>query len=559
MKPATRIAAPAEAPAPRNPRWIGAVAGVIAAAVALGAGELVAALLGGDASPVVVVGGGIVDAAPQWLKAFAIRTFGANDKVVLIGGILVVLVVIAALLGGQALRRLRPAAIVVAALGIAGAVFAARRPAAAPLDVLPSLVAAAAGIGALALLARAASPSPQRGQAQPASAMAPAAPTAAGAEEPDEPSAPPAHGKPFLRPHPVESSRRGFLRTGLLLTGAAAVSGGAGRAIAAARGNVSASRAAVQLPVPASPAPPLPAGADLKLPGLSSFYTPNKDFYRVDTSLVVPRVPAETWTLKVGGMVDRPLEIDFQQLLRRPMIERDLTLSCVSNEVGGPYVGTARWIGAPLKDLLEEAGVRRGADQLVSRADDGFTIGTPMAAVLDGRDAILAVGMNGQPLPLEHGFPVRMIVPGLFGYVSATKWLVELEASTFAAFDAYWVKRKWAREGPVKTMTRIDTPKGLSSPKRGRVAVAGVTWAQHTGIEKVEVRVDGGAWAQARLAPAPSADTWRQWVWEWDAQPGQHTLEARGTDRSGRTQTESRAAPFPSGATGWHSVVVTVT
>jgi len=536
MKPATRMDAPAPAAAPRGPRWTGAAAGVIAAAVALGAGELVAGLLGGNASPVVVVGGGIVDAAPQWLKAFAIRTFGASDKQVLIGGILVVLVVMAALLGGQALRRLRPAAIVVAALGIAGAVFAARRPAAAPLDVLPSLVAAAAGIGALALLARVARTM---------------APVSAGAGKPAGPSAPPAAAP--------EPSRRGFLRTGLLLTGAAAVSGGAGRAIAAARGNVSASRAAVQLPVPASPAPPLPAGADLKLPGLSSFHTPNKDFYRVDTSLVVPRVPAETWTLKVGGMVDRPLEIDFSQLLRRPMIERDLTLSCVSNEVGGPYIGTARWIGAPLKDLLTEAGVRRGADQLVSRADDGFTIGTPMAAVLDGRDAILAVGMNGQPLPLEHGFPVRMIVPGLFGYVSATKWLVELEASTFAGFDAYWVKRKWAREGPVKTMTRIDTPKGLSSPERGKVAVAGVAWAQHTGIGKVEVRVDGGEWAQARLAPAPSADTWRQWVWEWDAQPGRHTLEVRGTDRSGRTQPEARVPPFPSGATGWHSVVVTVT
>ena len=354
MKPATRMDAPAPAAAPRGPRWTGAAAGVIAAAVALGAGELVAGLLGGNASPVVVVGGGIVDAAPQWLKAFAIRTFGASDKQVLIGGILVVLVVMAALLGGQALRRLRPAAIVVAALGIAGAVFAARRPAAAPLDVLPSLVAAAAGIGALALLARVARTM---------------APVSAGAGKPAGPSAPPAAAP--------EPSRRGFLRTGLLLTGAAAVSGGAGRAIAAARGNVSASRAAVQLPVPASTAPPLPAGADLKLPGLSSFYTANKAFYRVDTSLVVPRVPAETWTLKVGGMVDRPLEIDFSQLLRRPMIERDLTLSCVSNEVGGPYIGTARWIGAPLKDLLTEAGVRRGADQLVSRADDGFTIGTP--------------------------------------------------------------------------------------------------------------------------------------------------------------------------------------
>jgi DMSO/TMAO reductase YedYZ molybdopterin-dependent catalytic subunit len=255
-------------------------------------------------------------------------------------------------------------------------------------------------------------------------------------------------------------------------------------------------------------------------------------------------------------MVDHPMEITIDQLLARPLIERDVTIACVSNEIGGPYVGNARWIGARLKPILEEAGVHPKADQLVSRSADGFTIGTPTAVVMDGRDAMLAVAMNGEPLPIKHGFPVRMIVPGLYGYVSATKWVVDMELTTFDAFDAYWIPRGWSKKAPIKTMSRIDTPS--SSVKAGKVPVAGVAWAQHKGIERVEVQVDDGAWQQARLSSLDTIDTWRQWVYQWDATPGSHVIRARATDKTGYTQTADEAPPAPNGATGWHTITVSV-
>ncbi|MGG8406871.1 molybdopterin-dependent oxidoreductase, partial [Streptomyces sp. 12297] len=323
-------------------------------------------------------------------------------------------------------------------------------------------------------------------------------------------------------------------------------------------------RSALRLPPPASPAEPVPPGADLRIRQLSPFITPNRDFYRVDTALVVPKTRASDWSLTLHGEgVARPLTLDYDALLRRELIERDITLACVSNEVGGPYVGNARWLGVRLADLLREAGVRppsQGgpADQLVARSVDGMTLGTPVETVMDGRDALLAVGMNGEPLPFAHGFPVRMVVPGLYGYVSACKWLRELRLTTFEAYDAYWVKRSWAARAPVKTQSRIDTPRSFAKPKAGRVAVAGVAWAQHRGISKVEVRVDGGAWREARLAAADTVDTWRQWVWEWEAAEGRHELQVRATDGTGRTQTGRRAGTVPDGATGWHTVVVNV-
>ncbi|MEU1070943.1 molybdopterin-dependent oxidoreductase, partial [Streptomyces albidoflavus] len=325
-----------------------------------------------------------------------------------------------------------------------------------------------------------------------------------------------------------------------------------------------ASRAAVRLPRPSSPARPIPAQARPRVEGLSPFTTANRDFYRVDTALVVPRVDAGSWRLKVHGEgVRGRLELDFDQLLRRDMIERDITLTCVSNEVGGPYVSSARWLGVPLAPLLEEAGVRppsRGgpADQLVSRSVDGMTLGTPVDTVMDGRDAILAVGMNGEPLPFRHGFPVRMVVPGLYGYVSACKWLQELELTTFDAFDPYWVRRDWAREAPIKTQSRIDTPRPFARLRAGTVRVAGVAWAQHRGIRRVEIRVDDGPWQDARLAAEANLDTWRQWVWDWPATEGSHTLHVRATDATGAVQTSRRQGTVPDGATGLHSVVVSV-
>ena len=321
---------------------------------------------------------------------------------------------------------------------------------------------------------------------------------------------------------------------------------------------MTAARSAIRLPGPAVSGSRPPAGAQLHVPGISPFTTPNGSFYRVDTALSLPQVPPETWHLRVHGMVERELDITFDQLLKRPLTEADITLACVSNQVGGPYVGNARWLGASLAALLREAGVKRGADQILSTSADGWTCGTPIETVMDGRTALLAVGMNGEPLPVAHGFPARMMVPGLYGYVSATKWVVDLEITTFAQ-KSYWVQRGYSTRAPIKTESRIDVPRPLAQVKAGRTAVAGVAWAPHRGIDAVQVRADNGPWNQARLAPVPGIDTWRQWVWEWDAPHGLHTLAVRATDGTHATQPSRRVPIFPNGATGWDTVTVTVT
>ena len=314
----------------------------------------------------------------------------------------------------------------------------------------------------------------------------------------------------------------------------------------------------VVLPAPVDPAVALPGDVEVGVPGVTPFRVANADFYRVDTALVVPQIDPATWSLTVGGMVAAPFSLSYDELLAMPMVERDLTLTCVSNEVGGPYAGNARWLGVRLVDLLARADIDPAAEQLLSRSVDGWTASTPAKLALDGRDAILAVGMNGEPLPSEHGFPARLVVPGLYGFVSATKWVTSIEATTYGAQTAYWTQRGWATDAPVRTMARIDVPQPLSTVDAGRVAIAGVTWAQHRGVEGVEVQVDDGPWREARLGGAPSDDTWRQWVLAWDAVPGRHVLRVRATDRTGTTQDPERRTPFPSGATGWHEVVVTV-
>ncbi|MFD9092834.1 molybdopterin-dependent oxidoreductase [Streptomyces collinus] len=399
-----------------------------------------------------------------------------------------------------------------------------------------------------------------RPQEHPAPATGPQA-------EPRPATGPQAGAHPVAGPHGEGPGfdRRGFVRTAVAAAVVSAAAGGVGRSLnGASGGDAVASRRRLTLPVPGSPARPVPARAGLRVPGISPFHTPNTGFYRVDTTLVVPKVDATAWRLRIHGRgVRRPVVHSFGDLLRRELIERDITLTCVSNEVGGPYVGNARWIGVRLADLLAEAGVRppsRGgpADQLVARSVDGMTLGTPVEDVLDGRDAMLAVGMNGEPLPFAHGFPVRMLVPGLYGYVSACKWIEDIELTTFDSYDPYWVERGWARRAPVKTQSRIDTPKPFARPKAGTVMVAGVAWAQHRGVDKVEVRVDDGPWQEARLAAEDTRDTWRQWSFTWRATKGPHTLTVRATDRTGRVQTERRTRTIPDGASGRHSVVVTV-
>ncbi|MGW4421970.1 molybdopterin-dependent oxidoreductase [Streptosporangium sp. NPDC004631] len=562
---------------PANSSITAAACGLLAAGAALGAAELAAALSRPQAGPLLAVGSAFVDLTPAWLKDFAIRAFGDDDKNVLLLTLTSVVAAFAVAVGLAVPRHPRLAGGGLISLGLVAAAAALSRPSAVPLDVLPSVLAAATGATALHLMRRAwlraltsrpnterpappGEPAPE-GQPSPSPATTTYPATAQEATGGEIAATTPATADPARAPGPATAGRtadrRALLRTAATVLGFAAVTGGLGRAVSAAR-DTAADGARLVLPRPARPAPPLPVGSDLRLPGLGPFTTANSDFYRVDTALVIPRVPRQDWLLRVHGLVDRPVELTFDDLLARPLTERDITLTCVSNEVGGPYVGHARWLGVDLADLLRQAGVQADADQILSRSADGWTCGTPVQAVLDGRDALLAVGMNGEVLPPAHGFPARMIVPGLYGYVSATKWVTEIKLTRFADERAYWSIRGWAGHAPVKTASRIEVPKPFTRLVAGPATIAGTAWAQHRGVAAVEVRVDGGPWRQARLAPSPSPDTWRQWHLDWQATPGDHRLEVRATDAAGHTQPQQRVPPFPDGATGWHSVLVTV-
>jgi DMSO/TMAO reductase YedYZ molybdopterin-dependent catalytic subunit len=606
----------------RRRAGLGAIAGVLAAGTALGVGQLVAGLTGANGSPVVAVGQLQIDHTPPWLKNFAISEFGSDDKVALVTGILVVLGIFAAAIGVAASRRLAYGMAGLAVFAVIGLTAAATRPNATAASLLPTLAATAAAAVVLRALIERAGPAAAAGSgrsqawadswedqdwtAPPAELGGPgAAAKPGGLAAPDVPGAPEVYGAPdasgtpqvpgvpyrpgvpdlptgrgrpagpgsvirpsaaqgreWLEPAPgpsasVDPARRSFLTASLVTAGIAATAGLAGRLLAE-RSSVATARNALKIPRPSVIAPSLPPGVNLNIPGLTPFITSNTDFYRVDTAIVLPQVDPSTWQLRIHGMVNREITITFDELLRRPLIEDYVTLCCVSNPVSGPYIGNALWLGASLASLLREAGIKAGADQLFCTSVDGFTCGTPVQTVMDGRDALLAVAMNGQALPIAHGFPVRMVVPGLYGYVSATKWVTDINVTTFAGNYAYWIPQGWAQQAPIKTESRIDVPSGSSQIQAGRTAVAGVAWAQHKGIEAVEVRVDQGPWNQARLAAVPDIDTWRQWVWEWDATSGNHVIEARATDKIGYTQTAVQAQPEPNGASGYPSVAVTV-
>lgn len=353
------------------------------------------------------------------------------------------------------------------------------------------------------------------------------------------------------------SSRRAFLQAVGGTAVLAAAGGVLGVLLAGRRRSIEAARAMVARVASLPEAVP-PVGSDLTVPGLAPWQTPNDRFYRIDTAISLPLLTAEEWRLRLHGMVERELELDFSDLLKRGLVDRWVTLTCVSNEIGGDLVGNALWTGVPVAPLLDEAGPLGGADAVMSTSVDGWTAGTPLSVLTDGRDALLAVGMNGQPLPVEHGFPVRMVVPGLYGFVSATKWVVELEVTRFAAFDAYWTRRGWAEQAPIKPASRIDTPRDGAQLAAGRVTVAGTAWSQGHGVDAVEVRVDDGPWREATLGVVPTANTWRHWRLDWAATPGRHRLQVRATNGSGARQTERIQPPVPDGATGWHAIEVSV-
>jgi DMSO/TMAO reductase YedYZ molybdopterin-dependent catalytic subunit len=590
--------------------------------VALGVAQLVAAILASPiGQPVTAVGEMSINNTPAAVKNFAIREFGSSDKTVLVWGIRGVLIIFAVVIGVLAIRRLWLGLIGLAVFAGVGLYATLSQPTAKADDVLPTLIgaavaafalwyfsnlgrelvqpapsarapAAAAGAGPAppaspapserpasperpASQERPASPERPTSRERPASSAGSAPPTgsapSAGPARPGEPAQPAPSVPPAAAWWPAETvrdgretqpvpSRRKFLLSGAAVAGVSLLTYAGGSWLANTR-DVNAIQQALKLPAPAQAAPPLPPGTDLRIPGLSSFVTPNSNFYRVDTAIVLPEILPAHWQLRIHGMVQRELVLTFDDLIKRPLIEDWITLCCVSNPVAGPYIGNAKWLGASLRSILQEAGIKAGADQLYCTSSDGFTSGTPVQTAMDGRDALLAVAMNGAALPVEHGFPARLVIPGLYGYVSACKWIVDIEVTTYAANQAYWVPRGWDPQAPVKTESRIDVPTGVNPIKGGKqISIAGVAWAQHKGIEAVEVRIANGPWQQARLAAVPGIDSWRQWVYDWNANvgPGNYLIEARATDKTGYTQTSLQEPPEPNGASGYPSVLLNV-
>ncbi len=500
-----------------------AATGLVAAGIALSAGELVTALLDSPPSLVTAVGSEFIDRFAASLKDIAVALFGTNDKAALVTGIVVTSLLLGVVIGIVARGRTVVAAIGLGAFGLIGAWALASDPQGSTTTAVVAAGAALiAGVGTFAALTRLARPA-----------------------------------TPRTAPSSSSSLDRRSLIGGL---GAFAVTAAVGAVFARwlrRDDSVDAAREATVLPSPDSTTPRTAPALDL--PGLAPFVTPNDDFYRIDTALSTPQVSPASWRLRVSGMVEQPFELDYEELLALPSVERTVTIACVSNEVGGHLVGNAVWQGVPLARLFERARVQEGADQIVGRAVDGFTAGFPTSIALDGRTAVVAYAMNGEPLPADHGYPARLIVAGLYGYVSATKWLEEIELTTWDAFDGYWIRRGWSKEGPIKTASRIDVPRPGATIPAGAQPIAGVAWAPGRGIARVEVQVDDGPWLDCELTRVPSDESWVHWHTTWDAVPGRHRVRVRATDGDGNTQTERPSPPAPDGATGWHSRDVRVT
>ncbi|RAN79429.1 oxidoreductase [Bacillus sp. SRB_336] len=506
---------------------VGAVTGVIAAGVLFAVAELLSAFFGALSSPLTSVGSTFIDFTPAWMKNFAVATFGTNDKTVLLLSMGVAALVLAAVAGVLARRRFIAGAGLVVAFAVVMAACIITRSGATVLALVPLLAGTFAGLWALRYL------------------------TGAGTAAVAETSS-------AREPAPLPS-RRAFLVRSAVVASAAVVVGLGGTALAAARNTARQVRDALKLPAPAKAAAPLPSGVQSAVKGVGPFLTPSADFYRIDTALVVPELDPGQWKLRVHGMVENEFTMTFDELLAADLVETYVTLTCVSNVVGGNLAGNAKWLGYPLRDVLARAKPKAGADMVLSTSSDGFSASTPLPVLQDKRDALLAVAMNGEPLPLEHGFPVRMVVPGLYGYVSATKWVVDLEVTTFADKAGYWTSRGWSSHGPIKTASRVEVPRALARVPAGTVGIGGTAWAQQRGISKVEVQLDNGAWQPATLAAEASVDTWRQWSYLWKgATSGTHNVRVRAYDANGALQTEKQAPPEPDGSTGWHSITFTV-
>lgn len=505
------------------PKWVGPFCGLLAGIFAVSIGLLAAAILDVN-SPLDSVGSEFIDRTPKWLRIRAIDLFGTNDKFALQVGMALTIALFGLGVGFVARQRPKVGPALVGLFGVFGAFVALSRPMQGPKSAVPALVGAVAGAGLIWYLI-------------------------AVIRVTD-----PARIIPGESRSPKSWDRRRFM----FATGAAAVSAAVATAVARQFENRRLAGIRDSTPNELTPvATKIPTAATLSPE--TPFLTPNSEFYLIDTALSVPRVRLNTWAVSIGGRVERPLRLTYEDLLARAQVERVVTIACVSNEVGGDLIGNAVWQGVLLADLLAEVGVQADATQVFGKSVDGWTCGFPVEVALDGRDAMIALRMNGEQLPLKHGFPARMIVPGLYGYVSATKWLSRIDLTTWEEAVGYWVPRGWARDAPIKTQSRIDVPRRGEKVPAGRTAIAGIAWAQHRGVAKVEVRIDDGEWRETRLGADVTVDAWRQWIYEWDAPAGKHTIQVRATDRTGETQTESVSRPDPDGATGWHTRTVTVT
>lgn len=517
-----------DSPTVRRPRgWFWAsLAGLVSAAALLAVAELFAVLVARSASPVLAVGSFIVDIVPRPLKELAITVFGESDKIALLAGVGLGAAVAAAVAGILEYRFRFVGAVVLGIGGVLATAAIVTRAGAGALAWLPPVLGTVAGVVLLLILAR-------RLRRWAAAAAADDA-AAAGV------------------------NRRGFFLVSGIAAATAVVVGVGARVVNAATASVAAARDALRLPA-ARTTVTVPEGASFDVPGLAPIITPNADFYRVDTALTVPNVDPSTWRLSIEGMVDQPIELSFDDLVNMGLDEYGVTLTCVSNEVGGGLVGNAIWTGVPIRDVLRMAAPQADADMVLSESVDGYTASTPLSSLTDdGLDAIFAVAMNGEPLPFEHGFPVRMVVPGLYGYVSATKWVTKLTVTRFDQMEAYWTPRGYSAEAPIKMSSRVDTPKIGTPIQAGRVPIAGMAWAQPIGIERVEVSIDDGEWQSATLSTPINDQSWVQWMMEWDAQPGSHYIAVRAVDKQGNVQIQEPAAIAPNGSSGWQRTLVTV-
>jgi DMSO/TMAO reductase YedYZ molybdopterin-dependent catalytic subunit len=512
-----------------NSRWLrGSLLGLVAAGAGLAVSEAASGYLHQRVSPVVALAEEIIRLTPGRVIEFVISVVGHNDKPLLITVTLLGVAVVSALVGVIALRFTLIAQLIFVGLGLILAWAAGDRLTSSTTTYVPTVLGVVTTLLVLALLTPLANRAGKESDASATSSW-----------EADD----------------RRRSRREFLQWSGAVAAGAVVVGVVGLALERGRAAVEAARRSLRLH---ATDPQTPEGVSLGVAGIVPWKTSQDRFYRIDTALVVPQILPKDWSVRIHGMVDHELVLSYDELRSRGLTEAWLTLCCVSNVVGGDLISNAWFSGVKVSTLLEEAGVQSGADAVLSTSDDGWTAGTPIGALTDDRNAMLAIAMNGEPLTPEHGFPVRMVVPGLYGYVSGTKWIREIEVTRFDDFSAFWTQRGWSAQGPVKTESRIDVPGDGSNVAVGQVAVGGVAWAQHTGIAKVEVRVDDGAWAEAQLGTDPTVDSWRQWAYAWDATAGDHQLQVRATDTSGYTQTEDRVGVVPNGATGWHTIGVSV-